>query len=108
MLVNSLTQYIRIEKKVQTVDINGSVVYTWVLYKNTKADFKPSIGSKRTVNNIQDVNFYTSIVYIRYFEGLDYNCRIIYNNQIHEILAIEEMQRKQGYKILVQREENNG
>ena len=100
MLASILNKLITIEKESTSTNAVGTPEETYVFYKQAYANKIPASGDKQ-YNNIGEIVFTTDSFIVRYDKGINYKCRLIYNNNYYKIEHIEELGRRQWLKLKV-------
>jgi SPP1 family predicted phage head-tail adaptor len=109
MLAASLKYPITIEKKTITQDTLGSPKETWSTFKTVRAAIIYGTGA-RSYETEQEtlLNSYTTTFMIRHLDNFGYNCRVVFDGEIFDIIAIEKLRRRDGFRIVTQRRVSNG
>jgi head-tail adaptor len=102
-----LSERIYIEKYTQSVDSMGTPTHQWVpLYEMAAAVEYGSGNQTYSPTPQQNVHSYVQSFSIRYRPEIDYNIRIKHEGIYFYPLSIEKLRRRDGYKIICERREN--
>ena len=114
MLTARMNMTIKIEALTEGKDALGTPTKTWaILQDNVRCEVKDSDGRKPFDGDIEGyLHSYNKIFTFRFLTDFGYDCRIIYREEIYEILSISEAGRStpcriEGYKVIAKRRENN-
>jgi head-tail adaptor len=73
-----------------------------------RASVKHLSGAKNYESDLeQSVNDYRVVFQFRYLPGLNYDCRILLDDDIYVIQDIEKLRRKEGHKVVCERRVNH-
>jgi SPP1 family predicted phage head-tail adaptor len=93
-----LRHRVEIQKYRNTAEVGYAETKEWCFYKETFADI--FVQGKGTEYNEYGSHAFTNVEFVvRYDEDLNYDCRVKYNNQIYTINHIENVDRKQWFKL---------
>ena len=107
MLAASLKEVIIIEKRTTSKDTLGSVTESWTTLGERRASVKHMSGSKDYEGVLgETLNDFNVTFQFRYIDGLDFNCRIKLDDDIYQILDIEKLRRREGFKCVTNRRAN--
>ena len=107
MLAASLKHKIEIEKRTTSKNTLGGVTETWSLLGERRASVKHTGGNKTfEVELSESINDFNIIFQFRYIDGLDYDCRIKLDDGIYQIMDIEKLRRREGFRCVTNRRAN--
>lgn len=98
MLSSRLDKIITLEKYTSSTDEYGEFISSYVKVKDTFASVNVKDGNTQ-YDELGPIVIVNVDFRIRYFEGLNYQYRIKYNNDYYKILYIQELGRKSEYII---------
>ena len=107
MLAADLKYPIRIEVRTESLDTLRSVTETWDLLAERRAAIKHTGGTQNFEDDISDnVHTFNMTFIFRYVSGLNYKCRIVYEDNVYILKDIEKLRRREGYKVITERRQN--
>ena len=106
MLAATLIHEITIEKVTPAKDSIGQVTPVWNELFKVKATKKCITGNE---NFATDGSYNYGVIQwlFRYDSRLDYDCRIVYNNQVYEIRDIRIVDRRKSWMVTTFRNQDN-
>ena len=107
MLSASLKYPITIEKRTNSKDTLGSITEDWNYLNERRASIKHTGGSKDFESDLgETINDFNIVFQFRYLDDFDYDCRIQFEDNIYQILDIEKLRRREGFKCICNRRVN--
>jgi len=108
MLAASLNRVITIQRKTSSKDSLGTPTETWSDLQTMRSGVYYTGGSKVWESDQQGELHLSAVVFIfRYLSNFGYDCRIKYDDDIFEITSIEKLNRRDGYRVVTRRREDN-
>jgi head-tail adaptor len=108
MLASSLKYSITIQKKTETQDTLGSPVDTWADFKTVRSNVFYGTGVRGYESEQEEsLHSYSTTFIFRHLNNFGYNCRIKFDNEIFDIISIEKIRRRDGFKVITERRESN-
>jgi head-tail adaptor len=109
MIAAKLDQRITIEKKTIVKNGHGTPSETWSEIAARSASVEETNGSKPFNTDTEGFTHQFNTVFtFRWLSSFGHDCRIIFNSEVFEILSIDPLRRKEGFKVIAKRKINNG
>ena len=108
MLAASLKYSITIQKKTLSQDTLGTSTETWATHKTVKSNVFYGSGIKGyETEQEENIHSYSVTFIFRHLHDFGYDCRIQFDNEIYDIISIEKLRRRDGFKVITERRESN-
>jgi SPP1 family predicted phage head-tail adaptor len=109
MLAAQLSEKITIQRSTVSKDGLGSPTTAWSDLRTVWARVIDNSGTKAYDSDPSiRLNLSTMTFEFRHLIGFGYDCRIIYSGEVYEVQHIIPLRRKEGFKVLTERRQNNG
>ena len=107
MLAASLKHVITIETRTLSKDTLGSVTESWATLGTRRASVTHKGGTKNFESDLSEtINDLNIVFQFRYIADLNYECRIQLDGDIYQIIDIEKLRRREGFKVVTNRRAN--
>jgi len=107
--MNPYTEVITVEKLTKTKDDVGTPVEVWSELCVVRASVKQNPGG-RLYDQDPQMNFheFNMTFYTRFIEGINYQCRIKYCDDLFVIRSITPIMRRKGHELVCSRKLSDG